>query len=87
MLPVPVAPQRILRKKGDTTLYTAKERYSMRLLTASCPPVEQDHRPPLLAPLPVTGMSKEVYLKTMAALNAEPAEWEWVGEAELELAR
>jgi hypothetical protein len=85
MLPVPVAPQRILRKKGDTTLSTVKERYCMRLLTASCPPVEQDQRSPLLAPLSETGMSKEVYLQTMAALNAEPAEW--VGEAELELAR
>jgi len=72
-------------KKGETTLSTVKERYCMRLLTVSCPPVEQDHRPPLLAPLPVTSMSKEVYLQTMAALNAEPSDW--VGEAELELAR
>jgi hypothetical protein len=40
---------------------------------------------PLLAPLSATGMSKEVYLQTMAALSAEPSEW--VGEAELELVR
>jgi hypothetical protein len=73
------------KKKGDTALHTVKQRYCVRLLTASYPPVEQDHRPPLLAPLPVTGMSKEVYLQTMAALNAEPSDW--VGEAELELAR
>jgi hypothetical protein len=40
---------------------------------------------PLLAPLSATGMSKEVYLQTMAALGAEPTEW--VGEAELDLVR
>jgi hypothetical protein len=39
----------------------------------------------LIAPLPLTGASKEVYLKVMADLGAEPAEW--VGEAELKLAR
>jgi hypothetical protein len=38
-----------------------------------------------LAPLPPTGLSKEVYLKVMADLGAEPAEWH--GEAEIELAR
>ena len=38
-----------------------------------------------LAPLPPTGLTKEVYLKVMADLGAEPAEWH--GEAEMELAR
>jgi hypothetical protein len=38
-----------------------------------------------LAPLPPTGLTKEVYLKVMADLGAEPAEWH--GEAEIELAR
>ena len=34
-------------KNGDTTLYTVKERYRMRLLAdASCQPEEQNHRPP-----------------------------------------